>query len=227
MFFSKAFAILMLVILSQIPVAIHANSREPIFNSHIKIKGEAARYLDEIEIRNADGSLPDSDTIVELIPPAGIRLNLGLGDSMTKIITLKPLNGEVQFRIEQRYETSLTLMNEGPHMDLLDWKHYISDWNKVEARNNLTFLVKEMSSEKFPKVTQAEIINAVKAESDKWSKRGFDEQEQWISLAKRCKGPTTYPCGVSISKIILQIKVWESNKWKSIQTMEIQIPMGC
>ncbi|ENA1795703.1 hypothetical protein ABF176_002550, partial [Flavobacterium psychrophilum] len=30
--------------------------------------------------------------------------------------------------IEQRYETSVTISNEGPHCDLNDWKHFYSEW---------------------------------------------------------------------------------------------------
>ncbi|MGE8290064.1 MAG: hypothetical protein ACN6ON_00230, partial [Sphingobacterium sp.] len=33
--------------------------------------------------------------------------------------------------IEQRYETSITIMNEGPHCDLIDWKHFNSDWKSL------------------------------------------------------------------------------------------------
>ncbi|HAK31782.1 MAG TPA: hypothetical protein DCO90_21680, partial [Sphingobacterium sp.] len=29
-------------------------------------------------------------------------------------------------KVEQRYETSVTIMNEGPHCDLTEWKHFNS-----------------------------------------------------------------------------------------------------
>jgi hypothetical protein len=227
MFLKKTFALPLTVLLLQVSVLLHADSPEPAFNPQVSVQGEAANYLHGIEIRNADGSIPDSETTIESPSPTVIRLNLGLGDPMTKSIALHPrINGR-EFRVEQRYETSLTLMNEGPHMDLLDWKHYISEWEEVESRNGLTFLSKEVLSDEFPAVTQAEIIMAVRAESEKWSKQGFDEVERWIDLARQCTGPTTYPCGVSVSKITLRIRVKESGSWKDIQTIELQIPMGC
>jgi len=223
MFLKRAFA----VILLQVPVLLHADSPEPVFNPQVSVQGEAANYLHGIEIRNADGSIPDPETTIEFPSPTVTRLKLGLGDPLAKAVTLQPRIDGREFRVEQRYETSLTLMNEGPHMDLLDWKHYISEWEEVESSNGLTFVLKEVSSAEFPAVTPAEIIEAVRAESEKWSKQGYDVGERWIDLARQCKGPTTYPCGVSVSKITLRIRVKESDSWKDIQTIEFRIPMGC
>ena len=70
------------------------------------------------------------------------------------------------FKIEQRYETSLTIMNEGPHIDLLDWKHYISERKELETGDGLTFLSKEVSSEEFPEVSQTEIVKTVRKEAE-------------------------------------------------------------
>lgn len=189
----KAFAQSLTVLLFQLPVLLHADPPEPVLSPQIAVRGEALHYLDGIEIRNADGSIPNSETTIEFPSPTLIRLNLGLGDPMTKSITLQPRIAGKEFKVEQRYETSLTLMNEGPHMDLLDWKHFISDWKEVESRNGLTFLSREVSSDEFPVVTQAEIIEAVKVQSENWSEKGFDEAERWIDLARQCTGPTTYP----------------------------------
>ena len=227
MFLKRAFALPLTVLLFQVPVLLHADSPEPVFDPQVSVQGEAANYLHGIEIRNADGSIPYSETTIEFPSPTVIRLNLGLGDPMTKSITLQPRIDGREFKVEQRYETSLTLMNEGPHMDLLDWKHYISEWEEVESRDGLTFLSKEVSSDEFPTVTSAKIIGAVRAESAKWSKQGYDVGERWIDLARQCPGPTTYPCGVSVSKITLRIRVKEPDLWKDILTIELQIPMGC
>jgi len=227
MLVKRAFALSLALFVFLLAVLLRADPPEPAFNPQISVRGEALNYLDGIEIRNADGSIPNSETTIEFPSPTLIRLNLGLGDPMTKSITLQPRIAGKEFKVEQRYETSLTLMNEGPHMDLLDWKHFISDWKEVESRNGLTFLSREVSSDEFPVVTKAEIIEAVRMESEKWSQKGFDEGERWIDLARQCKGPTIYPCGVSVSKVALRIRVKEADSWKDIQTIELQIPMGC
>ena len=33
-----------------------------------------------------------------------------------------------KFRIFERYRTSMTVMGEGPHLDLVDWRHFDSEW---------------------------------------------------------------------------------------------------
>ena len=38
----------------------------------------------------------------------------------------------INLTIEQRYETSVTIMGEGPHCDLIDWKHYDSEWKTLK-----------------------------------------------------------------------------------------------
>ena len=224
---NKSFALSSAALLLLLPMFVQADSPNPVFNPRVPVKGEAAVYLHGIEIRNADGTLSDAETTIAFPSSSVIRLDLGLGDSTAKSITLQPKTEGRQFRVEQRYETSLTLMNEGPHMDLVDWKHYISQWQVAEKRSGLTFLSKEVSSDRFPKVTQTEIIEAARAQSKKWASRGYDAGERWVGLARQCKGPNEYPCGVSVSKVILRIMVREAGAWKEIQNIELIIPMGC
>ncbi len=200
----------------------------PAFNPRLSVKGEAAKYLQEIEIRNIDGSVPDFDTTLEVSVDGLIRVHLGLGNTTAKKITLKPASqSSLEFRVEQQYETSLTLMDEGPHMDLLDWKHHLSGWSELEKTGDLEFLSNAVASDEFPQVNQADIIEAVRAETKRWSVQGFDQGDRWIDMAKQCQSSTTSPCGVSVSKIRIKIKVKDAGEWRDIQTIEIHVPMGC
>jgi hypothetical protein len=54
---------------------------------------------------------------------------------------LIPISGAEgkDFRIQAQYQTSLTISDEGPHLDLLDWKHYESEWSDLEQLGNLKF----------------------------------------------------------------------------------------
>src|SRR5688572_20552919 len=64
-----------------------------------------------------------------------IAVDVELGDTIFgQAIVLVPRNGTEQknFRIQAQYETSLTILNEGPHLDLLDWKHFRSEWSDLE-----------------------------------------------------------------------------------------------
>ena len=55
-----------------------------------------------------------------------------------KVLKVLPTINYRKVEVYQSFETSVTIMNEGPHCDLIDWKHYRSYWNKLipTARNS-------------------------------------------------------------------------------------------
>jgi hypothetical protein len=198
-------------------------------NTHkIKMKGEASVYLDEIEVLHKDKKPLGEDAIIKQESDESIRVNLGLGDPIANLIILYPRSiKKFQFRIEQQYETSVTIMNEGPHMDLVNWKHHVSDWEILEEINENSFLSKDVSSNDFPAVTTDEIVEATKQQVAVWAKDGYGPDERWIELAKKCKNSFEYPCGVSVSQVRLKISVKDGNSWKEIKIINLIVPMGC
>lgn len=132
-------------------------------------------------------------------------------------------NSEVlyDFNIEQRYETSVTLMAEGPHCDLTDWEHFVSEWQTV-SKNHLEeyflYSYNEKERQLFPNVSKDALIKAAKKHcGDEWS-----EQIKTIST------PNDYPCGVSISRYFLKISGKRMDNGKAIQKLIIIVsPMGC
>lgn len=119
-------------------------------------------------------------------------------------------------------------MNEGPHVDLVDWKHHQSKWNNVEPIGKLSFVSQEFSSDEFPSVTNQEIVAAVTETLKKLAHTDeYLEAAEWIRLANQCASPTKYPCGVSVSKVRLRISVNLMGEWVPIQTIEMIVPMGC
>jgi hypothetical protein len=221
----KKVAVLGVAVLALQVWSVQADPLVSALSPAIPMSGEAAKYLKGIEIRNADGDLPDSETTVVSVSPSLVLVNLGLGDAMAKAIMLYPAVPGTRFKVEQRYETSLTVMDEGPHLDLLDWKHHVSEWEEVPSRDGVTFVSKEIVADEFPSVTRAEIVQAVAAELKKWG-QNFDG-ERWIGLAETCSGPRAGACNVSVSKIMLRVRVMETGGWKDVQTIEIAVPMGC
>lgn len=155
-----------------------------------------------------------TDTIV-------VQLGLG-GDATGQTYVIKRDPSVQSIEIFQNYETSLTLMNEGPHLDLTDWKHYVSDWQKLDVSNN-SFQTSVYSGEdqmEFPDVTPDEIVLAVK-------ERLSNDQPEWMELVKKCKGANDYPCGVSISRINLKIVTTDADGVKKERLVIFEIPMGC
>lgn len=123
--------------------------------------------------------------------------------------------------VEQRYETSVTIMNEGPHCDLTDWKHFYSDWNKLQANSKGQFTCDkytEKDYEKFPKISIADLKQKVKEQC------GAD----WFKLVEKVKLPTEYPSGVSISRYYLRVTGQRKDNGQTVtKLIIIETPMGC
>lgn len=149
-----------------------------------------------------------------------VEVPLELTDSIEGVILkLRPATGG-EFLIEQSFETSLTVMEEGPHLDLLDWKHHVSPWQPLkEVRPNefLTRKIPDADRVKFPEVTPAEIQKAVTREGGKTLGR----------YVRNVRGPNDEPCGVGVSKISFRIKVKDGADWKVLRTVHFLVPLGC
>jgi hypothetical protein len=213
-----------LLLLCQTPLPARAN---PVDCLQIPVKGEGTNYLHRLELCNTDALPADDDTQVVSADNSKVIISLGLGETLNKTIILQPSNDILEFSVEQSFETSLTIMNEGPHMDLLDWQHHLADWTELPRKNATTFLAHEVSNTTFPAVTTEEIVAAVAEESAKWAREGYDPGERWTTVAKDCKAPDSYPCGISVSKIFLRVMVKIAGQWQQVQLIEFKVPMGC
>ncbi|MCP4345382.1 MAG: hypothetical protein GY795_07635 [Desulfobacterales bacterium] len=182
---------------------------------------ESVNYLQSVEIFNGDKKKLTSYTSIELQGKNSIKLEGKFYEPLH--IVIHPYPGITsKFIVERQYETSLTLSGEGPHVDLLKWKHFISDWKLLSRIENNIFQSNIVSSSEFPKVKTGEIVQAVKAVL-----KGYKHADGWIGLAKKCKGPNNYPCRVGVSKIRLKISVIKKNKKLSMLTIVYDVPMGC
>ncbi len=124
-------------------------------------------------------------------------------------------------QVEQRYETSVTIMNEGPHCDLKDWKHFYSEWNKLQVNSEGEFTCDEYTekeSEKFPKISINDLKQTVKEKCS----------EGWLELIENIKKPTEYPSGVTISRYYLRVSGQRKNNGQTVtKLIIIEMPMGC
>ncbi len=93
---------------------------------------------------------------------SNVDLYLDLGETVQGVLieisgcTLKDLI------IEQQFETSISIANEGPHLDLLEWKHYTSKWEKITVVEDFKFIALSYSEEeesRFPEFKLQELIN--------------------------------------------------------------------
>lgn len=121
----------------------------------------------------------------------------------------------------QSYETSVTIMNEGPHCDLLDWKHYRSDWKELTRNCFGDFIAAsydEAERRKFVEVSIEELKEAIAYYCD----------DDWAKHAASVKGPNDYPAGVSINKYFLKLTGKNEKTGKSVtKIISFTTAMGC
>lgn len=137
--------------------------------------------------------------------------------------TLHFPGSSASYRILQRYRTSMSVEAEGPHLDLVDWRHFDSPWTPLEslgANRFRTLRSEQMDDSKFPKTTKSEIIKEVRRRVGK----DWPEIVEWV---ESCNGPDDGACIVTISSIYLRIQKKVDHRWINVGLVEIRIPMGC
>jgi hypothetical protein len=138
-------------------------------------------------------------------------------------VTLNFADSSGTYRILQRYRTSMSVAAEGPHLDLVDWRHFDSDWiplKSLGARRFRTLKSSEMQSSKFPPTTRAEIMEEVR-------KRVEKDWPELLEYVETCNGPNDGACWVGVSSIYLRVQKRTGDSWTDIGLVEVNLPMGC
>ena len=123
-----------------------------------------------------------------------------------------------EYRMFQRYCTSMSISAEGPHLDLLEWRHFDSPWTSLETlgpKRFRTLATDQMEESKFPSTTTAEIMNEVR-------RRVGQESSAVLELVKDCDGPNDGACLVSISSIYLRIQKKVRNQWVNVGLVKFE-----
>lgn len=183
---------------------------------------QRAAYLTAIEILSSDGEIPIARREYTNFSSRGVIDHLELEENIeNQTIVLHPVAGaNVELKVEQRFETSLTVMDEGPHLDLTAWKHYRSAWVDIKRVGENRFLTSKVDSSeytRFPRTTRAEIKQAVLAAGG----------PRWAKLVGNVRNPNDYPAAVSISRISFRIRAREGPRWRTLTVVHIDLPMGC
>lgn len=121
----------------------------------------------------------------------------------------------------QKYETSFSISDEGPHCDLIDWKHYSSDWQllpRIGLGQFLSFEYTEKEAVQFPSVDLEELRLEVASFCG----------ERWANLIEDTDPRENLSDFVGISRIFFKFQLFET---KSSQPQEkiivFVVPMGC
>lgn len=132
-------------------------------------------------------------------------------------------DSSVSYRMFQRYRTSMSISAEGPHLDLVDWRHFDSPWIPLDSLGNKRFRTlpaNQMEDSRFPSTTKSDIVKEVR-------KRVGKDWPELLKLAKDCRGPNDGACRVGISSIYLRIQKKIRGGWIDVGWVEFRIPMGC
>ena len=163
----------------------------------------------------------DEDKKIDQIQKDTVEIYSELGETIEGQLISISSDQLTGLTVEQRYETSVSILNEGPHCDLTDWKHFYSDWNKLQANSKGQFTCDkytEKDYEKFPKISIADLKQKVKEQCG----------DDWFKLVKKVKLPTEYPSGVSISRYYLRVTGQRKDNGQTVtKLIVIETPMGC
>lgn len=129
--------------------------------------------------------------------------------------------GVYDIEVFQMYENSITIMREGPHCDLIDWRHYYSDWVNIKKYNNYDFVAETYVTEDWQNFID---IDIEKLQNAVLEHCGVD----WAEYVKDVKSISDYPYGVSMSRLYFKIELTnkQSQATKN-RIIVIEIPMGC
>lgn len=183
-------------------------------NNLLKIRFEEFSIeIDSVKIWDKEGKLKEQQKDTA-------KINLELGETIEGQLLKVHKIRKGKIRIYQRFENSVTVMNEGPHCDLTEWKHYNSDWKELKIENGQfqTDSYSEKDWEKFIEVDMTELREAVREQCG----------DGWAEHVKDVKNPNEYPCGVSTSRIFFKIEfIDQDSNDLNERIISFEIPMGC
>jgi hypothetical protein len=162
------------------------------------------------------------------IPPSPVVAN----HTLYGVDTLMRVNdtGEISMYISRfssyqltvQIETSVTVMAEGPHCDLKNWKHGYSRMHDISdsVADDSSFELPIFSLREqqiFPKISAQELQDAVRKHCG----------DVWYEHMKKVESPHTYPCTVAISRYVIKLEGVLHSGEHRIFIFYIDEAMGC
>jgi hypothetical protein len=122
--------------------------------------------------------------------------------------------------VQAQYQTSVMVANKGPHVDLLDWVHFTSDWRDARRVKKKGFRIPTLDDaerSRFPFVPAWELRDAVLTRAG----------PGWAELVKDVETPHDPPSSVDVSVFRLRVVCGAGGTDEIFATLEFEIPMGC
>ena len=188
----------------------------------------SAQSLDSISL---DAPVLSAGAYTWDAPGARIEESLDLGDEIYGgTLNLTPKGGQGgQYRVRVQFETSLGISGEGPHVDLIDFRHCVSQWHVASSGDGRSFTVPTPTDEELecvPQATPDEIRAATRKALAGWD-HVQETTEHWLGLIKDIKSPADSPMYSTISEIRIQVEARVDGRWKPVTLLVFAVPMGC
>lgn len=160
---------------------------------------------------------------IKLVKQRPAVIDLDITESVDDQEVILNFPGDDEYRVSQRYRTSMSVSAEGPHLDLIGWRHFNSPWIPLKAKDSRRFRTlapDQMDDSRFPATTNEDIVKEVR-------RRVGKDWPEVVELVKDCRGPNDGACIVTISSIFLRVEKRVGDQWIDVGTVEVRIPMGC
>lgn len=130
-------------------------------------------------------------------------------------------SGLRNIKIEQQYETSLSISNEGPHLDLFDWKHFTSEWIEIipidkDKYKAISYPINDQ--EKFPDFTETELIDYLKS----IGRQGYADL-----ISNPIYSDGTKHWWIGLSRVSIKVTGFDKENKLVTRLINFEIPMGC
>ena len=205
-------------------VKIKANSKSGyVFNGYLSkekyIKGIEV-HLKGLHIKLKNLKSNDESIVYSFFDKDTVAVSVELGGSPEgKTLILN--NGDYKrVSVFQRYENSITIMNEGPHCDLTEWEHYYSNWQPIHKISSNKFETLSYTEDDWEKFTDIS-IEALKTEVLEHCGEG------WVKYIENVKTVKDYPANVGTSRVFLKILITDFEDKVIEKIIKFEIPMGC
>ncbi len=135
-------------------------------------------------------------------------------------ISLKNNTSYDSLKLFESYRTTLSISNEGPHLDLYEWLGHESGWIAMPSTGPQTFVVKtltEKEMKQFPPFTHEELIHA----ADAYSEGTYGEL---IRNPSNGSWKDAFWIGIGLRRI--KVELYKAGK-VTTRILEVYIPMGC
>ncbi len=139
------------------------------------------------------------------------------------IIEVEP--AEAGIRLQMQVKSQVSIQNEGPHLDLVEWKSQLSDWEVIPLdRQNRAVLPDIVVDESaFPEFSKAELRAAVfEAGGQHW----IEVLDHYDSL-KFDNGEWISPVMLLPSEAYIKVERFSDGQWTEVEELVFILPMGC